>query len=148
MVSSGGGLQYVYKLHPIHQRRLPCVLTSSIHVTKGVGPPKVCKQGQKGADGQRQADKWWTGGRRNESGHLPGVYVNGRATGGLNIITGGRLQRLWENPNSQLRTGGRPAGYGDSRAGAGLRKHVLLREREDRRAAVASRRAPAGTPWV
>ena len=62
--------------------------------------------------------------------------------------TGGRLQRSWKNLHSQLRTGGQPAGYGDSRAGAGLRKLVLLREREDRRAAVAGRRAPAGTPWV
>ena len=147
-MSSCGSLQYVSKLHPIHQRRLPCVLTSSIHVTKGVGPPKVCKQGQKGAGGQRQAAKGWTGGRRNESGHLPGVYMNGRATGGLKGNAGGRLQRLWENPNSQLRTGGQSAGYGDSRAGAGLRKHVLLREREDKRAAVAGRRAPAGTLWV
>ena len=74
--------------------------------------------------------------------------MNGRATGGLKGNAGGRLQRLWDIPDSQLRTGGRPAGYGGSRAGAGLRKLVLLREREDRRAAVAGRRAPAGTPWV
>ena len=69
--------------------------------------------------------------------HLERIQMciwNGRAIGGVMVIAGGRLQSLWENPSSQLRTGGHQAGGGNSRAGACFRKDCSLSERENRRA--------------
>ena len=67
MMSSGVGLPYVYKLLPIHHRRLPCVLTSSIHVTKESRTSKGVQKCPDKRGRARQAGYIRAGGRRNDS---------------------------------------------------------------------------------
>ena len=96
---------------------------------------RYAKHVQTGAGGHGRRAKEWQAVAGMHLERIQMCICNGRATGGVMHVAGGRLWSLWENPNSQLRTGGHQAGGGNSRAGACFRKVCSLRERENRRAA-------------